>query len=139
MPPERELSQLAAPPKNRSLRIEDNPRSASGQNRWRQCRVAPEDGCGIIYLPGVTASGTSCEVWRRLSQIKLKFLPAISKAKEITIKVVALTALGVALVLAQGWASSAVLQTRPRRRLSTLGVVHGIADARRVAGFVDGQ
>ena len=56
VPPERELSQLAAPPKNRSLRIEDNPRSASGQNRWRQCRVAPEDGCGIMCLPGVTAS-----------------------------------------------------------------------------------
>jgi len=31
LPPERELSQLAAPPKNQPLRIEDNPRSAGGQ------------------------------------------------------------------------------------------------------------
>jgi len=37
LPPERELSQLAAPPKNQPLRIEDNPRSAGGQRLWRQC------------------------------------------------------------------------------------------------------
>jgi hypothetical protein len=41
LPPERELSQLAAPPKNQPLRIEDNPRSAGVQRLWRQCQVTP--------------------------------------------------------------------------------------------------
>jgi hypothetical protein len=52
LPPERELSQLAAPPKNQPLRIEDNPRSAGGQRLWRQCQVAPsrrDSGAGF-YL-----------------------------------------------------------------------------------------
>jgi hypothetical protein len=42
LPPERELSQLAAPSKSQPLRIEDNPRSGGGQCLWRRCQVAPE-------------------------------------------------------------------------------------------------
>jgi len=41
LPPERELSQLAAPPKNQLLRIEDNPRSAPLGNTPSSCDPRP--------------------------------------------------------------------------------------------------
>ena len=62
------------------------------------------DGCGIIFLPGIRRRNILCRMVEPV-QTQAATPAGPSKAKVIVVKFIAMTAISLALIFAQGWAA----------------------------------
>ena len=93
--------------------------------------------CGIIFLPGIRRRNMLCRMVEPVQE-QVTAPVRMSKAKLIIIKIIALTAISLGLVFAQGWASSRYYRPDYIAGFPT-GLLEGAVMPAALPGLVMGQ